>query len=167
MKGIEVSLTAEPLDLKSLMGRLDAQFQRASEELGVAQESRIRELMRAFNNQVAQGRWFGRKEPIRLPLFRTVSSYETKDGQVELDAITSGSSDRDWIAEVKWKNRRAGKKELEKLLRYTQERKAQGWYISRAGFTTEAELFAAEQGLYFSDDSAIHELSLFLQKSTK
>jgi hypothetical protein len=123
--------------------------------------------MRSFNGQVAQGKWFGRKEPVRLPLFQTVSSYEAKDGQVELDAVTSGSSDRDWIAEVKWKNKRVGKKELEKLLRYAQERNAQGWYISRAGFTTEAEVFAAEQGLYFSDDAAIHDLSIFLQKSTK
>ncbi len=167
VKGIEVSLTAEPLDLKSLMGRLDAQFQRASEELGVAQESRIRELMRSFNGQIAQGKWFGRKEPVRLPLFQTVSSYEAKDGQVELDAITSGSSDRDWVAEVKWKNKRAGKKELEKLLRQVQEKNAQGWYISRAGFTTEAETFANEHGFYFSDDTAIHELSLFLQKPAR
>lgn len=167
VKGIEVSLTAEPLDLKSLMGRLDAQFQRASEELGIAQESRIRELMRLFNGQVAQGKWFGRKESIRLPLFHTVSSFEAKDGQVELDAVTSGSSSRDWIAEVKWKNKRAGKKELEKLLRQVQERNAQGWYISKAGFTTEAETFANEHGLYYSDDTAIHELSLFLQKPAK
>lgn len=167
VKGIEVSLTAEPLDLKSLMGRLDAQFQRASEELGIAQESRIRELMRLFNGQVAQGKWFGRKESIRLPLFHTVSSFEAKDGQVELDAVTSGSSSRDWIAEVKWKNKRAGKKELEKLLRQVQERNAQGWYISKAGFTTEAETFANEHGLYFSDDTAIHELSLFLHKPAK
>jgi AAA+ ATPase superfamily predicted ATPase len=167
VKGIEVSLSAEPLDLKSLMGRLDAQFQRASEELGVVQESRIRELMRSFNGQVAQGKWFGRKDPVHLPLFQTVSGYKAKDGQVELDAVTSGSSDQDWIAEVKWKNKRVGKKELEKLLRNAQERNAQGWYISRAGFTTEAEVFAAEQGLYFSDDAAIHDLSIFLQKPTK
>lgn len=38
IRGIEVSLTAEPLDLAGLMARLDAQFQRVSEELGAAQE---------------------------------------------------------------------------------------------------------------------------------
>lgn len=167
VKGIEISLTAEPLDLKSLMSRLDVQFQRASEELGIAQESRVRELMRAFHGQVAQGGWFGQKEPVLLPLFQTVNSFEAKDGQVELDAITGGSSDRDWIAEVKWRNRRAGKKELEKLLQVAQERDAQGWYISKAGFTAEAKNFATEQGLYFSDDTDIHELSLFLQKPVK
>ncbi len=167
IKGIEVSLTAEPLDLKHLMGRLDVQFQRASEELGIAQESLIRELMRSFDGQLAQGKWFGRNEPVSLPVFQSVRSHESMDGQVELDAVTSGSSGRDWIAEVKWKNKRAGKKELEKLLRHVQERNAQGWYISRSGFTSEAETFAIEQELYFSDDMAIRELSLFLRKPAK
>lgn len=46
IRGVEVSLTAEPLDLMGLMVRLDAQFQRVSEELGIAQESAIRELIR-------------------------------------------------------------------------------------------------------------------------
>jgi uncharacterized protein len=160
VKGVEVSLTAEPLDLKSLMGRLDAQFQRASEELGVAEESRIRELMRSFDRQIIQGKLLGKKEPVHLPHFQTVKSYRTKDGQVELDAVTGGSSGQDWVAEVKWKNKRAGIRELEKLLRHAHERNAQGWYISKSGFTAEAEAFAVEQGLYLSDDSDIHELSL-------
>ena len=120
--------------------------------------------MRSFSGQVAQGKWFGRKEPVHLPLFQTVRSFQTKDGQVELDAVTSGSFDRDWVAEVKWKNKRVGRKELEKLLRNAQERNAQGWYISKAGFTTEAEIFAAEQGLYLLDNAAIHNLILMLQK---
>jgi DNA-binding MarR family transcriptional regulator len=42
VKGIEVSLNASPLDLAGLMNRLEAQFQRVSEELGEAQESSIR-----------------------------------------------------------------------------------------------------------------------------
>ena len=38
IRGVEVSLTAEPLDLAGLMARLDAQLQRVSEELGTAGE---------------------------------------------------------------------------------------------------------------------------------
>ena len=51
IKGIEVSISAEPLDLKGLITRLDHQFQRVSEELGDAQESLVRELMRQFHGQ--------------------------------------------------------------------------------------------------------------------
>jgi hypothetical protein len=39
IKRIEVSLTAEPMDIKGLMHRLGQQFQRISGELGVAKES--------------------------------------------------------------------------------------------------------------------------------
>lgn len=164
VKGIEVSLTAEPLDLKALFRKLDEQFQRASEELGIAQESHIREILRSFQGQEANGGWFGQKERIRLPSFQSVHSYKSKDGQVELDAIAIEASGRNWVVEVKWKNKRAGRKELEKLLRHAQEHNAQGWYISKAGFTSEAERFAASQGLYFSDDAAIRELTGFIQK---
>ena len=38
IRGVEISLTAEPLDLVNLMARLDAQLQRVSEELGTAQD---------------------------------------------------------------------------------------------------------------------------------
>lgn len=167
VKGIEVSLSAEPLDLKALIRRLDMQFQRAAEELGMAQESRVRELMRSFSGQEAQGRWFGSPAPVRLPVFQAVDSFQTKDGQVELDAVTTGSSARDWVTEVKWKNKRVGKKELEKLLRQAKKRNAQGWYISKSGFTSEAQAFAAEQGLYISGDTELHELVNFVQKKDR
>jgi hypothetical protein len=164
VKGIELSLTAEPLDLKALITRLDTQFQRVSEELGSAQESLVRELMRSFKGQVVEGRWFGGDQSIRLPVFSEVNRYQTEDGQVELDVLATDSSGNGWIVEVKWKNKRAGKKELAKLVEHAQDRKAQGWYISKAGFTSDALSYAIEQGVYVSDEVGLQELKKVLSK---
>ena len=164
VKGIELSLTAEPLDLKALITRLDTQFQRVSEELGSAQESLVRELMRSFKGQVVAGRWFGSEQPIKLPEFSEVNRYQTEDGQVELDVLATASSGLGWIVEVKWKNKRAGRKDLAKLVEQALGRKAQGWYISKAGFTSDALTYAMEQEIYVSDEAGLHELKKVLTK---
>ena len=80
IRGVEVSLTAAPLDLANLMARLDAQLQRVSEELGEAQESRIRELMRRFDNQVVDGAIFGVPGQVALPRFDRVNEFLSPDG---------------------------------------------------------------------------------------
>ena len=164
VRGIELSLSAEPLDLKALITRLDTQFQRVSEELGSAQESLVRELIRSFNGQVVEGRWFGSEQPIKLPIFSEVNRYQSEDGQIELDALATAPSGQGWIVEVKWKNKRAGKKELAKLIEHVQDRKAQGWYISKAGFTSDALSYAVEQGIYVSDEAGLQELKKILTK---
>jgi hypothetical protein len=115
VRGVEVSLTAEPLDLAGLIARLDTQFQRASEELGTAQESRIRELMRYLAGQTVDGSLLGISKPSTLPTFHTVGEYLLPDGQVQLDALAEAAERDRWAAEVKWRNRRVGVKELELL----------------------------------------------------
>lgn len=72
IKGIEVSLTAEPIDLKSLIQRLDHQFQRVTEELGDARESTVRELMRYFNGQTVHEEVFHSRGVVILPVFEDV-----------------------------------------------------------------------------------------------
>ena len=69
IRGIEVSLNAEPLSLKGLITHLDRQFQRVSEELGDAQESLIRELMRGFHGQQIPGELFHKSEKYSLARF--------------------------------------------------------------------------------------------------
>jgi AAA+ ATPase superfamily predicted ATPase len=164
IRGVEISLTAEPLDLVNLMARLDAQLQRVSEELGTAQESRIRELMRSFDGQVVNGSIFGASDQITLPKFGQVSEYLSPDGQVQLDAIGQALSGPKWIVEVKWRTKRVGKKEVEILLAHARAESAQGWFISRAGFTDDAAEFSRREGLLFSDGPAIHILELSLKK---
>jgi AAA+ ATPase superfamily predicted ATPase len=153
IKGIEVSLTAEPMDLKGLIHRLDHQFQRVSEELGDAKESLVRELMRHFSGQSISGEVFHTHGEVTLPLFEDVEDEVSLDGQIELDAI--GEGQERWVVEVKWRNKRAGIKELEKLLRHAQERAARGWFVSRTGFSADAVQYAVENGIFITDKDGL------------
>jgi AAA+ ATPase superfamily predicted ATPase len=156
IKGIEVSLTAEPMDLKGLIHRLDHQFQRVSEELGDAKESLVRELMRHFSGQSISGEVFHTHGEVTLPVFENVEGEISTDGQIELDAI--GEGQERWVVEVKWRNKRAGIKELEKLLRHAQERAARGWFVSRTGFSADAVQYAVENGIFITDKDGLEIL---------
>lgn len=164
IRGVEVSLTAEPLDLAGLMARLEAQLQSVSAELGTAQESRVREVMRRFNGQVVDGSLFGAPENVALPRFDQVNEYLSPDGQIQIDAVGQAAAGVKWLVEVKWRTKRAGKKEVEHLLARTRAESAQGWLISRAGFTGEAAELTRREGLFISDASAFHRLNLALSK---
>lgn len=156
IRGIEVSINTEPLDMDGLINRLDAQFQRASEELGHAQESRVRELMRLFQGQEVPGDIFHAKGTVRLPVVVQVKSQISKDGQVEIDAVAEG--EKRWIVEIKWRSKRAGVKEIKKLFEVAQRINAIGWYISKAGFTSEAINFGQDHNIFLSDATGITDL---------
>jgi AAA+ ATPase superfamily predicted ATPase len=156
IKGIEVSLTTEPMDLKGLIHRLDDQFQRVSEELGDAKESHVRELMRQFHGQSVSGELFHTSGEITLPVFEDVEVQISANGQIELDA--TGEGRECWVVEVKWRNKRAGIKELEKLLQHAQERTARGWYISRTGFSADAIQYAIRNSIFITDKDGLDNL---------
>ena len=158
VRGVEVSLSADPLDLAGLIGRLDAQFQRVSEELGDAQESVVREVMRHFDGQTVDGALLGQPDSLSLPRFEHVDAYQSTDRQIELDAIAETSAGQRWIVEVKWKNKRAGRKEIERLYAQAQAQSAQAWYISRNGFTEDAIRLAESQKIYLTDGQGIKNL---------
>jgi len=160
IRGVEVSMTAEPLDLAGLVGRLDAQFQRVSEELGVAQESAIRELMRHFDGREVDGTIFGRMGTVKLPRFVQVEAHLSPDGQTQFDAVGRSDTGRDWIVEVKWRNKRVGRKELEMLKNSVKS--DQAWYVSRGGFTDEAIQYAKQEGVYISTAQDIRSLRTVL-----
>jgi len=149
IKGIEISLTAEPMDLKGLIHRLDQQFQRVAEELGDAQESLVRELMRHFNGQAVHGEVFHAQSEVTLPVFQEVKDDISPDGQIELDAI--GEGHERWVVEVKWRNKRTGSKELEKLHKHAQEQNSRAWFVSRSGFSADALHYAIENGILVTD----------------
>ena len=156
IKGIEISLSAEPMDLKRLILRLDQQFQRVSEELGDAKESWVRELMRQFNGQVIPAEVFHHQGMVKLPIFQEVKDEISEDGQIELDAIGEGLER--WVVEVKWRNKRAGIKELEKLHKHAVERNARAWFVSRLGFTADAVLYARENEILITDKNGLEVL---------
>jgi hypothetical protein len=164
IRGIELGLTTEPLDLASLILRLDAQFQRASEELGVAQESAIREIMRRFKGQEVDGVIFHTGGRVVLPLFERLEPYIAEDGQVQLDALGETAQGENWIVEVKWRNKRVGKKEVERLSNLAKELNARGWLISRSGFTDDALVFAEESQVFLSDRTGLSQLRRLIEQ---
>ncbi|MBI3362080.1 MAG: ATP-binding protein [Chloroflexi bacterium] len=163
VRGVEVSLTAESLDLTGLIARLDVQFQRASEELGVTQESRIREIMRRFAGQTVDGSLLGRSEPMVLPTFIKVDEYLSPDGQMQLDAVAETADAHKWAVEVKWRNKRVGMKELERLYKYARALSAQAWLVSKAGFPEDALTYARRHRMSVSDAEAVEGLEALLK----
>jgi AAA+ ATPase superfamily predicted ATPase len=164
IRGIELGLTTEPLDMASLITRLDSQFQRTSEELGVAQESAVRELMRRFDGQEIDGAIFNALEKILLPRFERVESYLSEDGQTQLDALSETAQGEKWIVEVKWRNRRVGAKEVERLSNLARGLDAQGWLISRSGFTNDALKHARKIQVLLTDREGLRELRRLIEQ---
>ena len=162
VRGVELGLTPESPDLVSLIPRLDAQFQQATQELGLAQESAVRELMRRFDGRDVDGVLFNILGEIVLPQFERVEPYRSDDGQVELDAIGETSESGKWIVEVKWRGRRVGVKEVEKLAGLAQAFGAQAWFVSRSGFTEAAVELARTNNVFLSDREGFRRLQRML-----
>ena len=71
---------------------------------------------------------------VKLPKFKKIiKNYITPEGnEIDLFAI----NDEPWAFELKWKNKKAGKKEIEKFI--TKINAARYVYISKEGFTDQA-----------------------------
>lgn len=163
--GLELTGMPRQKVLDQLVAELMEKYQRAATELGVAKESQVRELLHCFAGQEVDGDLLGLPaDKVRLPVFRRVDSYRSDDGQVEVDALaeacieTDQSSDERWAVEIKWRGRLAGVKELQKLLTAAESLTARPWFISRAGFTPEAEEFARREGIMISSQAEIKQL---------
>jgi len=147
-KGIEMDAFPRRADLAGLVSDLEERFQHAAGELGRAKEAEVRELMRRFRGQVVPGALFGvpgdQAGNLTLPVVRSVDSYLSPDGQVELDALaelapdTARPASGRWVVSIKWRSKRAGRKELEQLASQAASLDALGWMIARHGFTSEA-----------------------------
>jgi AAA+ ATPase superfamily predicted ATPase len=155
--GIEISGPPRGEVLQEIIRHLDERYQRAASELGLARESQVRELMRVFAGQEVEGALFGLPGTVHLPTFRRVAPYRSADGQVEVDALAE--NDERWVVEIKWRGKRAGLKEVRKLARVAKALSARPWFISRAGFTPEAEAYARKEGVMYSSREDIEALA--------
>jgi AAA+ ATPase superfamily predicted ATPase/DNA-binding Lrp family transcriptional regulator len=162
--GIELDPFPQRRDLEQRLAELEELFQQASNELGVAKEAEIRELLRLFNGQAVEGHLFGREDPLTLPCFRRVSSYESADRQIELDALAEG--DETWAVEIKWQRSQIGPFEINKLADRAQALGARAWYIGKAGFLDEGVQAARERGVLLSSAGELEELSRLLKVYT-
>lgn len=173
-KGIEMDAFPRREDLAGLVSDLEERFQRAAGELGRAKESEVRELMRRFQGQVVPAALFGMTGDLvgnlTLPVVRSVDSYLSSDGQIELDALAelAPAADRPigerWAVSIKWRSKRAGRKELEQLVRHAAKLQARGWMIARDGFTPDAIDYASQSGLMISSGDDLIQLARSLKR---
>jgi len=161
--GLELTGMPRQRVLDQLVAELMEKYQRAATELGVAKESQVRELLHHFAGQEVDGDLLSLSGRIRLPAFHRVAPYRSDDGQMEVDALADG--DERWAVEIKWRGRLAGVKELQKLLVAARSLSAQPWFISRAGFTPEAEEFARREGIMISGKADIERLAEIVRRA--
>jgi len=143
--------------LSNLVAELMEKFERVANELGLAKESQVRELLQAFKGQEADGRLFGVDGLVKLPVFERAASYLSPDGQVQVDS--PAENHERWAVEIKWRGRLSGKKELEKLAANARSLSARPWFISKKGFTQEALEFARHNDMLLSSQADLEILA--------
>ena len=146
--------------LANLVAELMEKYERVANELGLAKESQVRELLQTFHGQEVDGRFFGLSGPMQLPSFERVTPYLSPDGQVQVDALAENHER--WAVEIKWRGRLSGKKELEKLVAKAHSLAAKPWFISKVGFTAEALEFARQAGIMTSSQTELEALARLL-----
>jgi hypothetical protein len=159
--GLELTGMPRQKVLDQLVAELMEKYQRATEELGLAKESQVRELLGQFAGQEVDGALLGVTGTVRLPTFDRVAPYRSADGQVEVDALAENGER--WAVEIKWRGRLAGIKEVQKLTRVARSLSARAWFISRAGFTPEALEHARREGMMVSTRKEIEALAGLVQ----
>ena len=142
--------------LSSLVAELMEKYERVANELGLAKESQVRELLQAFAGQEVDGRLFGMDGKVTLPVFERVAPYLSPDGQIQVDSLAENHER--WAVEIKWRGRLSGKKELEKLAANARGLNARPWFISKTGFTQEALEYARQNGMMFSSQAELEVL---------
>ncbi len=163
-QGIEVDPFPKEEGLEDLVGDLSERFQRVSSELGTAKESEVRELLLQLGGGTVDGSLMGQIDDVKIPVFTQVASYLSSDGQVEFDALGEIAKEKDqehydnWIAEVKWRQKRVGQKDLKTLVERAKPFKARVWCVSRAGFTQEAMDFAGNHDILLSTGEDLKRL---------
>ncbi len=160
--GLQLTGLPSQKALSGLVAELMEKYERVANELGLAKESQVRELLQAFAGQEVDGQLFGLESTVRLPIFEHVAPYLSPDGQVQVDAlaVTSNTEQQErWAVEIKWRGRLSGRKELEKLVANARKLESRPWFISKVGFTPEALEFARQANIMFSSQAELEELS--------
>ena len=148
-KGVAIEGFPRQEELKALVADLAERFARASTQLGRAKESEVRELLRKLAGRTVPGAYLGQTNPIPVPAFTRIEPYRSPDGQTEIDALAENGER--WAVEVKWRQKRVGRRELDQLMTAAAGLQARAWCVSQAGFAPEALTFAAEKGVLISN----------------
>ncbi len=164
-RGIEVTTTTPPVNLLELVEHLDLLYQRTARELGLAKESQVRELLRAFAGQVVDGALFGTSGQMTLPAFAKVEPIAADDSSWEIDALAEPAADdrggniEPWAVEVKWRNRRIDYHDVVRLVATASDLKARPWLIAKNGLTPSATDFARQNGVLVSTEREVQMIA--------
>jgi len=118
-------------------------------------------LLRKLAGRTAPGAYLGQTDPIPMPAFTRIEPYRSPNGQTEIDALAENGER--WAVEVKWRQKRVGRSELEQLLTAAAELQARPWCVSQAGFTPDALTFAAEKGVLISNADSLAALTKLIR----
>jgi len=149
--------------LSNLVAELMDKYERVANELGLAKESQVCELLQALNGQEVDGRLFGVEGLVKLPIFERVTPYISPNGQVWVDSLAENHER--WAVEIKRRGRLSGRKELEKLAANARSLSAKPWFISKMGFTQEAMEFARHNGMMLSSQADLETLAKLVRDS--
>jgi hypothetical protein len=161
--GLQLTGLPNQKALTSLVAELMEKYERVANELGLAKESQVRELLQAFSGQEVDGKLLGVSGQVKLPVFERVVPYLSPDGQVQIDSLAEDHER--WAVEIKWRGRLSGKKEIEKLVANAQSLAAKPWFISKGGFTQNAIEFARKSGVMFSSQAELETLARLVKRN--
>jgi AAA+ ATPase superfamily predicted ATPase len=159
--GVELLTVPRREILEGLVADMTQRYQRISSELGLAKESQVRELLRAFDGQVVDGALFGRSGQLTLPTFARVEPATAADSSWEIDALadTEGDIAERWAVEVKWRNRRADYHDVVRFHATALNLNARPWFIAKTGLTAAAAGYARDKGLLVSTERELQALA--------
>lgn len=160
--GVEVSDFPKEKDLVSIINELDRKYQLVSEELGKTKAESLKGIMELFSGKEIDGRVFGIEGRLKLPAFKKIERYISKDGKTEIDILATNKVK--WAVEIKWKRKAAGFKEVDAFFRKAFSLVDRLWFISKSGFTEEARAFASEKGMLLSAERDLETLMSGLKK---
>ena len=118
-------------------------------------------MLRKLAGRTAPGAYLGQTDPIPMPAFTRIEPYRSPNGQTEIDALAENGER--WAVEVKWRQKRVGRRELEQLLAAAADLNARAWCVSQAGFTPDALTFAAEKGVLISNADSLAALTKLIR----
>jgi AAA+ ATPase superfamily predicted ATPase len=156
-RGIEAPPAAPPVDLPELLEHLDRLYQQTATQLGLARESQVREILRAFASQRVDGALFGLVGELTLPTFSRVEPYVAPDNAYELDALAENGER--WAVEVKWRNRHADYADVTRFHAKALDLNARPWFIAKAGLTLSAAEYARQKDILVSTERELQLLS--------
>ena len=126
------------------------------------------QVLLSSQNTTLPGQSFHAPEDVKIPHRFVYVEHRVRQGSGkgrEIDIVAAAGPEQ-WVCESKWiKGRKEGKSDVEELvekaeawIQFRKARVAKMWLFSHDGLTHEAQEYAAEKGVFWSERSDLDEL---------